>query len=455
MVSRASFVKLVQIKEPVTDALSQAFKNLKLNKQDVFVCIPRHLVTIRMLEFPSTDPKEINDMATLQVGKQTPYSREEIIFSYRLIHVEREGYTKVMLVIARKNIVNARVESLQKAGIEVGKVAVSSEGVYNWFNTAYASEITANANGIVLLDIDSNYSDFIVIHKEQFSYTRNILIGANHLLEEEEKWKDKFVEEVGHSMELYHNEERNVKISKIFLSGAARNIAHLDDVLSEQLKLPVEVTDPFHDIKIHSDIHVFHEEDYVFVSPSPLLGMAIKNKNLQLDFTSGELRIQKEMEQKRKQITLMGILIAAIVMVISLILLITIYAKNSYLTEIKKHITQIEKEADYVERMRMHIDLVEDRLNAERRSINVLNEVHKLTPREIYFTNINIEEKERTILQGRAEAMSNVFAFVTTLEGSPYFEKVETTYTTTKKEQGEEYTKFEIICMFESKEDYE
>ena len=151
----------------------------------------------------------------------------------------------------------------------------------------------------------------------------------------------------------------------------------------------------------------------------------------------------------------MGILGAAIVTVGSLVLLIAIYTKNTYLTQIKKQIAQIEKEAGYVERMRKHIDLVEDRLDAKQRSINVLHEVHKLTPKEIYFTNINIEEKKRTILQGRAQAMSSVFEFVTTLEGSSYFENVATTYTTTKKEQGKEYTKFEIICMYEEEKEFE
>ena len=50
--------------------------------------------------------------------------------------------------------------------------------------------------------------------------------------------------------------------------------------------------------------------------------------------------------------------------------------------------------------------------------------------------------------------MSNVFSFVTTLEDSSYFENVKTTYTTTKKDQGDEYTKFEIICMYEGQEEY-
>ena len=144
-----------------------------------------------------------------------------------------------------------------------------------------------------------------------------------------------------------------------------------------------------------------------------------------------------------------------VVTVGSLCLLISIYTKNSYLTQLKKQIAQIEKEAGYVERMRKHIDLVEGRLDAKQRSINVLHEVHKLTPKEIYFTNINIEEKKRTTLQGRATAMSIVFSFVTTLEGSPYFENVATTYTTTKKEKGEEYTKFEIICMYEEETVFE
>jgi len=151
----------------------------------------------------------------------------------------------------------------------------------------------------------------------------------------------------------------------------------------------------------------------------------------------------------------MGILTAAMVIVGSLVLLISMYTKNTYLSEIKKNIAQITKEAGYVERMRKHIDLVEDRLDAEQRSINVLHEVHVLTPKEIHFTNINIEEKKRTVLQGRAFAMSNVFSFVTILEKSPFFENVTTTYTTTKKERGKEYTKFEIICMYEKREEFE
>src|SRR3989338_5166984 len=191
-VTKASFRKLVEIKEPVTAALVKIFKDLKLDPRGVIACIPRHLVTVRILEFPSTNPKDIRDMVSLQVGKQTPYSRDEIIFTYKTIGANAAGHTREMLVIARRNLVNARVEVLQKAGIEVEQVTMSSEGLVHWFHLAYWEEtspgkskvyddVKLDDQAVICVDIDSNYSDFIVLRKGKLVYTRNFLIGVNHL----------------------------------------------------------------------------------------------------------------------------------------------------------------------------------------------------------------------------------------------------------------------------------
>ena len=99
-------------------------------------------------------------------------------------------------------------------------------------------------------------------------------------------------------------------------------------------KLPARPADPLHNIKIRDDIRVFRDDDCIFVSPSPLLGMAIRRKDLQLDLTPGELRIQREMERRRKQVTHTGVLTASVVMVISLLLLVRMSAKKVYLDQI-------------------------------------------------------------------------------------------------------------------------
>ena len=187
-----------------------------------------------------------------------------------------------------------------------------------------------------------------------------------------------------------------------------------------------------------------------------MIGMALDAGALELDLTSSELRIKKQMEGRRKQITVTGVLVLSIIMMLSTLFFVVFYGKSSYLAGIKKSVANIEKDALGVEQMRSSINLVKGRLDARKSSINILHEISRLTPKEIYFTNINIEEDKQTVLQGRAAAMSNVFEFVTTLENSPYFENVQTTYTTTKKEKDTEYAKFEIICMHEKdREDFE
>jgi len=457
-ISKFHFVKLVEIKGTVERGIEEIFKNLKLNKRNIIVIIPRHLVTVRMLEFPSTNEVEISNMVSLQVGKQTPYSKEEIVFTHMMAGTLKEGYSRVMLVIARRNIINERVDVLQKAGISIDKVAVSSEGVFHWLNLSYASEMedkdeenleatTENIN--VVIDIDSSSSDLMVVRKERFVFTRNISIGANQLIDIGGSWKDKFINELSRAIQLYIDDEKNVKISKIYLSGAGKNVADLVNDLKLNLNFPTVILDPLNNIRINNDQDIFEKEKFKLISVSSILGIALNPSDLKLDLTMDEMRIQQLMDAKRNQIISMGILLISIVMMISLLLGISIYKKNAYLNLLKKKISGIGTAASEVEKMRLSIDLVEGRLDASRRSINILSEIYQLTPKEIFFTNINIDEEKQTILQGRAFAMSDVFAYVTILESSAYFKDVKTTYSTKKRDDDGEYAKFEIICDYE------
>lgn len=449
-ITKVKYVRLAEIKGPLEEAISKIFKEMKLEKHSIITFIPRHLTNVRILELPSTDPKEINDMVNLQLGKQTPYSKEEIVSAHDIIDTGREGYIKVMLVIARRNIVSERVETLEKSGLAVEKVALSSEGVLDWFSIGYESAIKQYySQAFAIIDIDSNYSDFMVIRKEKMVFSRNIFIGANNLTEDKSQWQDKLVEELGRSLERYRNEEKGTKIVRIFLAGAARNIGGLDAFLGSKLDIPAETTDPVRNIRIKKNIGILPDETCKLISSSALYGMALAGGVPDLDLTPPEAKIHRMMEEKRKSLTVMGAMFALIAMVLSSILLTDIYNKSIYLNKLKKNISKIEKTADEVRRMRMRIDLVEKRLDARGTSVNVLNEIYKLTPKEIYYNNVVLEEKKQAVLKGRANAMSDVFRFVTTLENSPYFKNAKTTYTTTKMEEGVEYADFEIICMGE------
>lgn len=449
-ITRLKFLKLAQIEEPVESALSRIFTELKLGRRSVIMYIPRHLMTVKTLDLPSTDSKEIADMLSLQAGRQTPYSKEEIVSSHRTVGVEKEGYTRVMLAIARRSIVSERVQTLKKAGIEVERVAMSSEGVYQWFKKAYMPDIkTSDARPIAVLDIDANYSDFIVIDKGAFIFTRNIFIGSNNLIEEFALWFDKFIEEVKRSIERYQMEAGKEPITKIYLSGAARNLKEFDSVLSARLDIPAETTDPAKNIQLPDSGAILKNEEYRYVSATSLFGASGKAGELEIDLTPGEMRISKFMKKKRSRLMLLGVLSASIVMMASILFIMTVYKKTAYAVFLKSKILRIESKASEIEDMSLKIDMIEKRLDASGSTLGILDEIHRLIPRNIYLTNLNIEEKRNVILKGRANAMSDVFKFVTILENSKIFENVKVSYATTKKEGGVEYADFEIFCLLE------
>ena len=459
-ITKLSLQKLSQVKDNMSVAISKIFKELSLNRQSVILCIPRHLLTIRVLDLPSTDPKEINDMVNLQVGKQTPYSKEEIIAAHKIMYSNKEGYTKVTLAIAHRSIVDVRIETLKSAGITVGKVSVSSEGVYNWFTSSYmpnaVSEIKANDSGtIALLDVDSNYSDFIAIRNGKLVFTKNIFLGANHLTDASETWRAKLVEELSRCVKRYYLEEKNTKITKLYLSGAAGNIEDIDIILANGLDVAAEKADTFKNMKIKSSQKAAQGQNMKFVSLTPLAGTAIKDTALELDLTPAEQKIFKLMEKKRRELTLMGILFISIALAFSFLLIISLSYKNAYLAQLKRKVAEASSDSGEIAKMRAGIELAKRALDTKRSSLNILHEIYKVVPPEISLNSIDIDEGKQAVLKGRGFTMSDVFKFVKKLEESATFESVKATYTRAKKETENEkeveYVEFEIMCPYEKR----
>jgi hypothetical protein len=367
-----------------------------------------------------------------------------------MVEAGAAGYTKVMLAIVARNIVSERMEALTKAGLSVKRVAISSEGVLNWFRGAYLADMKVKSSqAVILIDVDSNYSDFIVIRKEKMVFTRNIFIGSNHLTQEAAGWREKFLDELKRSLERYHGTEKNVEIAKVYLSGSGPNIRGLDVDLGSAMGVRVENSDPLRSLHSKIVIEGAQDENLKFVSMTQLLGVTLEEKETYVDLTPNEQKVQNVMERKTKQLTLMGILVVAIVTTLSFLCLANFHAKNTYLTKLKKTISHIAKEAEGIDKMRGVIDVVEQRLDARGSSLECIAEIYRVTPKEITLTDMNIDEKQTVVLKGRGAAMSDVFKYVKTLEESDMLENVKTTYTRTKNDKGAEFAEFEISGAYQ------
>ena len=116
------------------------------------------------------------------------------------------------------------------------------------------------------------------------------------------------MEEILHSVGLYQNEDRNAKFAKVFLSGAVQHLGNLDFLLGERLNLPVLKIAANYRIHVRKEAAWERHEECQCVSACPMIGISLNPQDLEIDLSSSELRIKNDVERKRKQMIVTGVL---------------------------------------------------------------------------------------------------------------------------------------------------
>ena len=434
--------------EKISGQIKNLFKNLKIDPDMLIVVVPHQVAVVRNLEFPSTNPDEIKNMVELQIGKQTPFAVDEIIYDYAILDINTEGYSRVMLAIVHQNITNRYFKILKAAELRMERVVLSSEGLLAWYRFAHKEK--ADDKPYVLIDMDCGKSNFTVILKNKLIFCRNISVGKLESLNEMEEWQEKLVKEIKHSIYAYQNEMAGKEIDKIIITGAQAFTELLNKtVLKDKIGLAIEIIPQFENIPEVLSSLAQSSAAIKNISVAPLLGFALTPDKQKINLIPLRLRLEKEMRGRGKDLYLFGICLAFILMTVSSIFLGKTYNKKQYLDRLKKETFKIQEKAGKLESMLNEIGGIKERVVQKDFTLNFIYEIHKTIFPEIYLTSISSTGENRLILRGVSSLMSEVFEFLSVLEKSECFQNVKTKFVTTRKIGNKELTEFEIMCSLE------
>ncbi len=439
-------------------------KNLILNSyplllecDDLIIILSRNQVTVRNLELPTTDPQEIKDIISIQAGKQTPFSRDEIIADFKTIGLTRQHYTKVLLAIVQRTTVNNFLNNLAEKKEAVSKIVLGSQVLVNWcsiiapeIGVPVKNEISNGAGEtFAVLDISNDFSDFCVFSKGKLLFTKLLHFGRRDL--SKRTWQKSFLEELGLSLDAYRKESIGPTFNKVAIMGMNPEEKFNQDMKSALAgQVSLEALGPFEDaegISISNGARaVLNEERKKGVSFSKLIGLALNPDRPLMDFLPQGLKQARLKRIKRKELMLTGIL-AFLVLIMGLgIFLEKIYTKTLLLRRLDAQFVKLEDGTSELKKEYLKINLIKNRMDTKNSALEVLREIHKVVPQEIYLTNISFEEGKLISLRGTLKAMSEVFKFVKTLEELPIFKNVKTKYVTKRRLKGKDLTDFEITC---------
>lgn len=431
----------------VSSRMAAIIENGGFARVPVKACLARQMVTVRMLELPSTDPGEIADMVHLQMGKQTPYSEDEIVSDYRVLGSTRGGYSRVMLVIVQRGALRHYYHAIEGAGIEIDRLSISSEGILGWYGHVVGRESVEGAD--VVLDVDAACTEFAVMSEGALVFTRGIQIGAVSLAGDS-RLKDRLAREVRQCLEACQSELAGIGIRRVLLTGAGGRLPGLAAYLKETLHVEVESRDALDEVV--GEARPDDVEDLLrTVSLTAAVGAAAAPDALAINLVPDSVVLRRGLTDRAKGLTLLGILVMACLVSASVFATIRMGFKRGRLATVQADVNASHGEARRLEKMRAIVSLVQKRRDASASAVGLLNAIHEQLQGNVSLEEIVMElerEDSQVRLSGAALERSDVNALVRNLEASPAYQDVRVEGGMNQDRETGQYA-FRIVCNLE------
>lgn len=299
--------------QALSEFLRLSLKDSDLN--NIVLSLPEEKAFVGFVTLPKMSVSDIRGALELQIDEHVPFPASDVIFDYDLISLPEEtDHTDVVIVAFPKKIVEAYLEVIKNAGlrpiifemeahavaravlpkgemattmiVDFGRTRSSfvivSSGIVRFTSTVNVAGEGLDKSIAKIFNVDIFEAERIkkehglVRTKENQEVFNALLPIVSAIREEIDRyltfWKD-------HSQHL-HGGSGGAEVQKIYLTGGDVNLLGLPEYLSYELKLPIELANPW------SNITKF--EDYIpeltyreSLSYATALGAALRGANFQ------------------------------------------------------------------------------------------------------------------------------------------------------------------------------
>lgn len=444
VVSDLHLERFADVGSAMADSMAALFRQRRFKKLPVIGCIPRSMATVRMLDLPSTEHSEIADMVDLQIGKQTPYAKEEILTDFRVVGPAHDGYTRVMLVIVQQSVLRQRFYILEELGVDVQRMTLSSEGLRQWCR--YAKPGPAP---VCVLDLDSESADLSVVRGGGMVFTRTIQAGAEQLVRDPGA-TEQLVEDVRAGLEGIHAELPGVRIAGLCLTGAAARLKHVAEALRAGLDVPVECLPETTVARVMPKGYSPDALGSSAVSLAAVLGAAVGAGDLRFSFVPETVEMRRQLGMRARTMVGFAVLFLAVLFCLSTYGVAKVALRASYLGRLDQELSLLAPKRDRLEQKLEVIREVRERQRPGNDLVRLLTQLPDLVPGDLYFDEMVLNTDERRlVLNGHAGQRELVVdALIQKLEQSPRLQNVRLDGTTVRDPKTGRY-RFSVVADLE------
>jgi type IV pilus assembly protein PilM len=282
----------------VGDAIRSALEAAGLKQKRVVAAVGGRDVIVKKIQVDRMKEADAADVVRWEAQQHVPFDIEGVQLDFQVLDPEGEGVQMdVLLVAAKRELVDNRAALLTDAGLDPVIVDVDAFALHNAFELNYPEAMQGVA---AMIHMGHEVTNVNILQEGVPLLTRDLSVGTRKFREDLQRERgmsvedadrllqgferspdlDPFVksrgEEIGVGVEragaFLASASRDAgQIQRVYCSGGGARIPGLADVLAERLRLPVEVADPLKGLRVREEAFGSLAVDEV----APLLMLAV------------------------------------------------------------------------------------------------------------------------------------------------------------------------------------
>ena len=262
----------------IVEAIQQAVEQGGIKSKNVATAVSGHSVIVKKISLPSMTREELEESIRWEAEQYIPFDINEVNLDFQILEgTEVEGQMDVLLVAAKKDLIDDYVQVITEAGLHPAVIDVAAFAVENAFTANYEAEPD---EVVALVNIGSQVVNINIVSGGAPAFTRDISTGGSVYTEEIQKalsisWEEAermkiggtgeedsqdvvpqevedamrnvtetVLGEISRSLDFFAATAAESRINRVFVSGGGSKVSGLDAAFQGKTNLPVERLDP-------------------------------------------------------------------------------------------------------------------------------------------------------------------------------------------------------------------
>ena len=268
----------------IVQSVQELVSELKIKHKEVAIGVSGHSVIIKKISLPRMSQEELDESIQWEAEQYIPFDVKDVnIDTFQLPGGnDTTGQMDVLLVAAKKDMINDYTSVVTEAGLFPVVVDVDAFAVQNCYESNYDMP---KGETIVLINAGASVVNINIIANGVTTFTRDVTIGGNQFTEEIQKQlnvsydeaealkiggnrsdadavvpqevervmgtvAEQMAGEIQRSLDFYAATAADSHIAKVLLSGGTAKIPALFKTIEQRVGVPVEILNPFKNIEI-------------------------------------------------------------------------------------------------------------------------------------------------------------------------------------------------------------